>query len=151
MDIKNCINYLLTQTQNKTSLLFRYNLKRHNVTPAQYAVLYFLWEEDGLTPTQLAQMSTVDTSTITGLLTRLEGKGFIERKHSHEDRRGVNIYLTQKGAALQSEVCQTIETSNDQVMGQFSKAEQETLKNYLSRLCSAVDEIGISMEDAKQS
>ena len=134
MKIEKCINYLLTQTQIKVNQKFRENLAECNVTPAQYFMLYYLWEEDGLSPTQLSNLSGLDTSTVTGLLTRLEEKGFITRINSKDDRRSVNVYLSKEGSALKDSVDTIIQKSNVDVLSGFTKAEQVSLENFLLRI-----------------
>lgn len=136
MKIEECINYLLTQSQIKINLLFRANLSEYGITPAQYVLLYHLWEEDGLSPTQLAALSGLDASTVTGLLTRMEEKGLIKRKHSKDDRRGVNVWLTPQGAALQSDIERVIEASNEEVLSGMSGKDREFLKDCLKRMCA---------------
>ena len=134
MKIEECINFLLTQAQNKVNLLFRKNLEEYGITPAQYMLLNHLWEKDGLAPSQLASLSGLDASTITGLLTRLEKKGLIERRHSTDDRRGVNVFLTSSGADLQPDICRVIEQSNRQALSKLSAAEQQAFRSFLVRL-----------------
>ena len=135
MNIEECINYLLTQAQNKVNVLFRENLKIHEVTPAQYMLLYHLWAEDGLSPTYLATLTGLDASTITGLLTRMESKKLIKRKHSKNDRRAIHVYLTPQGAGLEDDITKVIEQSNIETLSVLSETEQSEFKDYLNRIC----------------
>jgi len=137
MKIEKCINYLLTQAQIKVNQRFRENLSTCQVTPAQYFILYYLWEKDGLSPTQLAKLSGLDSSTITGLLTRLEEKDFITRINSKDDRRGVNVYLTKSGTAIKKSIDPIILKSNRDVLFDFNETEQAILENFLLRLSGA--------------
>lgn len=134
MKINECVNYLLAQVQNKVNLLFKENLSAFGITPAQYVLLYHLWSEDGLSPSQLSSLSGLDASTITGLLTRMEKKNLIERSHSTDDRRGVNVYLTPQGTALQDDIIRIIEKSNRQALLCLNAEEQEAFKDYLNRI-----------------
>jgi len=134
MKLEKCINYLLTQTQIKVNQKFRENLSICRITPAQYFMLYYLWEEDGLSPTQLANLSGLDTSTVTGLLSRLDEKGFITRINSKDDRRSVNVYLTKKGAKLRDSVDLIIQKSNEEVLSGLNNAEQVVLEDFLLRI-----------------
>ena len=134
MKINECVNYLLAQVQNKVNLLFKENLSEFGITPAQYVLLYHLWEEDGLSPSQLSSLSGLDASTITGLLTRMEKKDLIKRSHSTDDRRGVNVYLTPQGAAVQGDIIGIIEKSNRQALLCLNAKEQKAFKDYLNRI-----------------
>ena len=134
MKIDDCINYLLTQAQYKVNSLFKKNLLEFDITPAQYVLLYHLWNKDGLSPSQLSKLSGLDASTITGLLTRMENKDLIKRKHSKHDRRGVKVYLSRPGAELESSIGPVIENSNELALECLAPAEQEALKSYLERI-----------------
>ncbi len=134
MKIDECINYLLTQAQYKVNSLFKKNLLEYDITPAQYVLLYHLWNKDGLSPSQLSKLSGLDASTITGLLTRMENKNLIKRKHSKNDRRGVKVYLSQPGAELESSIGSVIEKSNELALQALDPAEQKAFKVYLERI-----------------
>lgn len=131
MKIEECINYLLTQAQIKVNQIFKENLCAYGITPAQYVLLYHLWEEDGLSPSQLSSSSGLDASTITGLLTRMEKKDLIMRKHCQEDRRGIKVYLQEQGAALRTDISRVIEESNVEVLEKMQPKERELFKEYL--------------------
>ena len=140
MKIEKCINYLMTQTQIKINQRFRENLSECNVTPAQYFMLYYLWETDGLSPTQLANLSGLDTSTVTGLLTRLEEKKFITRENSKDDRRTVNVYLTEQGTTLKNSIDPIIQKSNNEVLSDLNSKEKATLEELLLRIKETIDQ-----------
>ena len=136
MKIEECINYLLTQAQIKVNQIFKENLSIYDITPAQYVLLYHFWHEDGLSPSKLSTLSGIDASTITGLLTRMEKKDFIKRKHSEEDRRGVNVFLTLKGKGLEESICQVIEISNQEILAHLKPKEGAAFKASLKSIGS---------------
>lgn len=70
----------------------------------QEMLLYQLWEEEGLTQSQLGETLCVDPSTVTKTLQRLEQAGIVERRQDSEDARVSRVYLTPKGRALQPSV-----------------------------------------------
>ena len=84
MDIHSCINFILSNTQNAVNNYFKRELQEYDITPSQYALLQCLCTQDGLTPSQLAQELRLDTSSITGILSRLEKKGLIDRVYNQE-------------------------------------------------------------------
>ncbi len=134
MKMNDCINYLLSQAQIKTNQVFKENLRKYAITPAQYVILNRLWENDGLSPSTLSQLSGLDASTVTGLLTRMENNELIIRRHSTDDRRAVNVYLTDKSTALKTDVLEEIERSNDQVLKDFTEEQIIALKAMLAEL-----------------
>ncbi|MFA7458921.1 MAG: MarR family transcriptional regulator [Bacteroidales bacterium] len=70
------------------------------ITYPQYLVMMVLWEHDGLTVNEIAMKLILNTNTITPLLKRMEGLGFITRTRSGEDERKVVIRLTGKGKEM---------------------------------------------------
>ena len=115
MEFHSCINFILSNTQNAVYNYFKRALQQYDITPSQYALLQCLHAQDGLTPSQLAQALRLDTSSITGVLSRLEKKGLIDRIYSQEDRRSVSIHLREEGKAFWDQVDQAIEAANEQV------------------------------------
>ena len=73
------------------------------VTYPQYLVLSTLWEEDGRTITGIADRLSLEPSTITPLVKRLEQAGFLTRQRNPADERQLQVRLTGKGRGLQSE------------------------------------------------
>lgn len=91
------------------------SFQEYDITPSQYALLQCLCTQDGLTPSQLAQELRLDTSSITGILSRLEKKGLIDRVYNQEDRRSVSIHLREEGRSLWSQVDRVIDEANAKI------------------------------------
>src|SRR2546427_4096213 len=71
--------------------------KPYVITPPQWGALSLLLAQDGLTIGTMSQMRGVDAAAGTGIITRLEQNGLVERRHDREDRRVVKVYLTEEG------------------------------------------------------
>ena len=134
MEISNCINFILSNTQNAVFGYFKKRLQEFDITPSQYALLSCLWAQDGRTPSQLAQAMHLDTSSITGILSRLEKKDLIDRVYSQEDRRSVSIHLREEGKALWVQVDKVIEEANEKITRGLDPAHYEQFLSYLNLL-----------------
>lgn len=134
MQLEECVNYLLTTAQHSVFLKMTEKLSVFDLTPVQYAVLYCLWENDKKSPKEIAERLKLENSTISGILERMEKKDLIKRMISKEDRRFIQIMLTEKGAALEEDVLAAVEKVNEEVMSVFSKEECENLKTQLRLL-----------------
>ena len=128
MQLEECVNYLLTTAQHSVFLKMTEKLSVFDLTPVQYAVLYCLWENNKKSPKEIAERLKLENSTISGILERMEKKGLIKRMISKEDRRFIQIMLTEKGAALEEDVLAAVDEVNEEVMSVFSKEECENLK-----------------------
>lgn len=73
------------------------------VTYPQYLVLNVLWDCDSQTVGQIAQALSLESSTLTPLLKRLEAAGMVTRSRNPQNERQVFVTLTPQGRALQSE------------------------------------------------
>lgn len=71
-----------------------------DLTYPQYLVFLVLWERDDLTVKALGDKLFLDSGTITPLIKRLEGRGFVQRRRDEDDERQVRITLTPEGRAL---------------------------------------------------
>jgi DNA-binding MarR family transcriptional regulator len=131
MELNECINFELNIVQNTVLNYFKGKLAPYDVTPIQYALLKCLWNEDLQTPTQLAQTLRLDTSSITGLLARLEKKGLIERIYSQQDRRSIQVHILENGAALQKPIESAIETANREITAGISPEDYKQFRSLL--------------------
>jgi DNA-binding MarR family transcriptional regulator len=73
------------------------------VTYPQYLVLSTLWEGDRQTIGAIAERLSLEPSTITPLVKRLEQAGFVDRQRNPDDERQVRVSLTPKGWDLRVE------------------------------------------------
>ena len=73
------------------------------VTYPQYLVLSVLWEVDGQTIGAIAERLSLEPSTITPLVKRLEQAGFVDRQRNPDDERQVRVSLTAKGRDLRAQ------------------------------------------------
>lgn len=75
-------------------------LDRLGLTYPQYLVLHVLWEEDGRTVGRIADRLSLEPSTITPLVKRLELAGLVTRGRDPEDDRRVRVLLTDAGRSI---------------------------------------------------
>lgn len=67
-----------------------------NITPAQFYALSVLYDTDGIKFKDMALRLSLDRSSLTGILDRMEKGGFIERRADPDDRRSILIFLTDR-------------------------------------------------------
>lgn len=72
----------------------------YQITGPQLGCLLALKEHGALTTTHLARTLFLSPSTVVGIVDRLEEKGLLARMRSTEDRRQVQVGLTESGAHL---------------------------------------------------
>lgn len=84
--------------------IFLEETQAQGITPVQYAALFATQQQPGLDERTLAgSIKVFDTSTIGGVIDRLEKRGLIERQASPTDRRVRLLQVTPAGQALLDE------------------------------------------------
>lgn len=74
--------------------------KTYQVSAPQLHCLLTLYENGPLPPSQIARHIMVKSSTVTGIIDRLEKKGLVIRLRNSPDRRVITIELTETGTEL---------------------------------------------------
>ncbi|PNZ40112.1 MarR family winged helix-turn-helix transcriptional regulator [Mammaliicoccus vitulinus] len=100
MELDNCINYLLSTSQNKVFKHFKSLLSSYNITPAEYGVLNCLINSNLNTPKTIGNTLNLEPSTISGILDKMSKKDLIIRQTDNENRRTVLISSTNKAKDL---------------------------------------------------
>jgi DNA-binding MarR family transcriptional regulator len=104
------------------------------ISSAQWIILIKLGSGQARTAAELCRLSHYDTGSMTRMLDRLEKKGLITRVRSAEDRRVVELFLTEAGHALYPRLPPiSIKVLNRYLQG-FAPGEVETLKVLLRRM-----------------
>lgn len=135
MELTECINYLLTNSQHAVYQYMSSQLAPFDITPSQYGVLNCLWSsQEPCLPRQIAEMLCLETSTVSGILDRLQKKELIDRAINTENRREILVLLTEKGDALREPVLKIIDEVNRRVLEDFTEDEAAFFKSCLRRI-----------------
>jgi len=95
--------FSLYATSMAINRIYKPLLDELGITYPQYLVLSVLWEEDGRTVGAIAERLSLESSTITPLLKRLEAGSLITRSRQADDERRVSVWLTDRGRALKQD------------------------------------------------
>jgi DNA-binding MarR family transcriptional regulator len=82
--------------------LYKPLLESLGLTYPQYLALLVLWEQDGVTVSELGERLSLDSGTLTPLLKRMEAAGLLARLRDAADERRVLIRLTAEGRKLKT-------------------------------------------------
>ena len=98
--LDNQVCFALYSASLAMTKLYKPLLEAIGLTYPQYLVMLVLWEQDGITVSELGERLYLDSGTLTPLLKRLESGGNIQRLRDAADERRVRIRLTSQGRAL---------------------------------------------------
>ena len=121
--------------------------KPYVITPPQWGALSLLLVQDGMTIGTMSQKRGVDAPTATGIITRLEQNGLVERRHNREDRRVVKIYLTDEGRDISNTLVSSVEHFEQRIKRGFSESEMDRFLGQLQQLIVNAAEIGPGLGD----
>jgi DNA-binding MarR family transcriptional regulator len=104
------------------------------VSAAQYVILATLGEQEANSSAQLCKSFSYDAGAMTRMVDRLEAKGLLMRRRCTDDRRLVNLELTDAGKAIFPRMrLLAMEVQNRFLRG-FSQGEVQALQGFLNRI-----------------
>jgi DNA-binding MarR family transcriptional regulator len=123
--------YLVFTAQNRLRMYIRDELTAAGVkiTLVQAGTLFLIEEKNKRAMSELGQLLSLDNSTITGLIDRLD---FVQRKANPNDRRMSLIHITRQGIKEVNKAKTVINQVNEEIKADFSKREIEAFKKILN-------------------
>jgi MarR family transcriptional regulator, organic hydroperoxide resistance regulator len=134
------IGYHLLQALRAHRRLAEAAFSEIGLYPGQEMLLFQLWQEEGVTQSQLVEKLCVEPPTVTKTLQRLEKAGIIERKQDAEDARVSRVYLTPKGEALKEQVQKIWRDLEARTTNNLSAVEQAFLLRLLEQITKNLGE-----------
>ncbi len=126
--------YLLSQVCKLRRSRGSTRLEEIGLYRGQHFVLAALWEQDGLTHSELADQLYVRPATITNALKRMETAGLVERRRDDRDQRVSHAYLTDAGRRIRSDVERVWAALDEKAFGDLSPEEALQFRRLLFRI-----------------
>jgi DNA-binding MarR family transcriptional regulator len=133
------IFYLFTQIFGRRNRQLAAKLKPLGVTVPQWRILAVLNDRAGSTMNELADLTTVDRTTLTRALDRMVRDDLVARRSNAHDGRSVRLYLTPAGEKAFHRVLPGVQEQNERAMRGFSAAELTELRAKLHRMIRNLD------------
>lgn len=107
-------------------------LEQLNLTHSQYLVMLALWQKSPRTVKDLSQTLVLGSPTLSPLLRRLEGHGYLTRRRVEGNERSLAVTLTPEGAALRNRAL-AVPGAILETLG-LTRAEAQDLQERMTRL-----------------
>jgi len=133
-DIEQSIGFLFAKGYQRAWAIMREEIEPYDLTPPQFGLLAFLWQQDGLTQVELSEKAQIDRSTVGGLIDRLERSGLLERRQHPQDRRAYKIYLTEQGKSMEVTLSACAERATSRFTAGLNSDECAELRRILGIL-----------------
>lgn len=114
--------------------IFLEETDEYTITPVQYAALNAVLSSPGIGQRSLATAIGFDTSTIGGVIDRLESRRLIKREASPTDRRVRLLKVTPEGKQLLLDVAPHVAKAQDRMLAPLSKGERSQFMKMLRQL-----------------
>jgi DNA-binding MarR family transcriptional regulator len=106
--------------------------------PGMGQIMFALYEGDDRIIKEISERVGLSQSTLTGMLTRMEKNGLIERRRDSIDGRAIRVRLTAKGRELQPKCWAIFQQMREQFRKALSEAELSQLRNSLGKLANTL-------------
>ncbi|MEC0372724.1 MarR family transcriptional regulator [Paenibacillus chibensis] len=116
-------------------------LAPYQLAPEQHLILALLMEREGMSQNAIAEQLGKDKSSITRMIFSLEGKGYIRRLECSNDRRSVEVYLTDKGKELREAVNTIGQTTRELLSKGLTEEETSELRRLLGQVRENVRQV----------
>ncbi|MBQ3655079.1 MAG: MarR family transcriptional regulator [Synergistaceae bacterium] len=107
-----------------------------NPNEGQGKLLLILRETGNISQKDLIVKAAISSQCASTHLGKLETSGLIIRKHDPTDKRAVNIYLTERGKALEFQ-----SEGTDDAFSCLTEKERDAFRDYLGRIETNIDNL----------
>ena len=128
---------LLSQVHQVCGRVWNKILRENDMADLEGArgrIIFALWGKDGVPIKTLCEKTSLDKSTLTGIIDRLERDGYIERKPSEKDKRSTLILLTGKEQEFANHVQKVSDQINEIFYKGFDDEEITQFESMLERI-----------------
>src|SRR5688572_13452725 len=136
------LGFLLKSLHHTLRQTFDETLRKQGVelSFAQFAALFNLHSDPGVTGARLARRALVSAQTMNSALRALERDGYIERRPHPQSRRADSWSLTDAGLEELSRARRVGRTIFARMLGTFDAKEITAFEDYLRRCIKALDD-----------
>ncbi len=148
VDLLQMPGHHIRRLQQIAVAIFLQETESHGVTPVQFAALQAVANQPGLDQRSLARSIGFDTSTIAGVVDRLEARGLMQRNASSADRRVRLLTLSASGQQLLAAVQPDMLRAQQRILAPLPTAEREQFMRMLRTLVESNNDCSRAPSDS---
>jgi DNA-binding MarR family transcriptional regulator len=148
IDIDNQPGYYIRRLHQISVAIFLQETEAFGVTPVQFAALQTVGSQPNIDQRTLARTVGLDTSTIAGVIDRLESRGLLVRSASPEDRRVRQLTLTDAAIQLLADIAPAMLKAQKLILNPLSEEEQAEFTRMLRQLVTKNNDLSRAPSDA---
>ena len=147
VDLEQLPGHHIRRLQQIAVAIFLQETEATSITPVQYAALQTVAHAPGIDQRTLARTIGFDTSTIAGVIDRLEARDLMQRNASPDDRRVRRLTLTEAGHHLLVQVLPGMQRAQARMLAPLPPAERDSFMRMLRTLVEANNELSRAPSD----
>ncbi len=140
--------HLLRRVDQCATQLYSTESADSDLTLRQLAILTAISRQEDLSQTDLVNLTGIDRSTVAGIVSRLIGKGLLERKRSPVDGRAYCVRLSKRGAKAIAGADRLYSRVEKKLLASVPTAEANQFVSTLKTILSAHAEDGSAAASA---
>ncbi len=98
-----------------------------DLTPRQFAVLLTVAQREGLSQTDLVEVTGIDRSTLADIVRRMLKKGLLQRRRTREDARAYAVRLTDEGLRILAAARPKVEAVDARIVATLTAEQRGNL------------------------
>jgi MarR family transcriptional regulator, organic hydroperoxide resistance regulator len=131
------LSALLGRASAVISAEFHQDTRRHRMPVPQWRVMAALFDGQGMSLSELSELTLINQPTITRLVQRLEAAGLLRKSPDAADRRIVRVSLTKRGHERVRELIVLAEARQKRILQGLDEAALKASLQYLIAFCAA--------------
>jgi MarR family transcriptional regulator, lower aerobic nicotinate degradation pathway regulator len=148
IDLDTLPGHYIRRLQQIAVAIFLQECQAHGITPVQYAALQSIGNAPGTDQRTLARAIGLDTSTVAGVIDRLEARALVLRSASPQDRRVRLLTLTDTGRALLKAAVPAMQRAQQRILHPLPAAQRTEFMRMLKLLVDANNDMSRAPSDA---
>jgi len=117
----------------------------------QPPVLHALWEEEGLSQSELAARIHVTAPTLSRMIHRMTRAGLLITEDDPVDQRVSRVHLTDSGREIKERVLSTWTQLGSELLAGFTLEEKAQVRRFLERMAANLEDAGGTGQCSKKS
>jgi len=106
------------------------------ITPSEFGVMLLIYENSGLSQSDLGKAIRADRSTVVALIDRFEERKLVNRTPSPFDRRSHALRLTEDGQKMMEDLIPRVHEHERAISAKLTRQEQAQLIELLGRIAN---------------
>lgn len=140
LDLKQFLPYRLSVLEQQISQsIARHYIEQFGLSRMEWRVLSSLAMFSGITATEICQFTHLEKMQVSRAINGLVDKKLVEQKKNHQDKRSVQLFLTNKGFDIYFQIVPSVKQEEQRIFSVFNDLEREQFMQLIHKLCLSLE------------